>query len=335
MYSYIKKILFSLDPEIAHEFTLQSLRLLTLLGIDKLCKPMVSKPCEVMGLRFSNPLGLAAGLDKNGDFIDALAALGFGFIEIGSITPKPQSGNPKPRLFRLVKEQAIINRMGFNNKGVDYLIERLKKTKYQGILGINIGKNRDTPIENALDDYLFVLQRVLPYASYVTINLSSPNTEKLRDLQHGELLRSLLKNLKLAQAEYMLQHKKYVPLVVKISPDLTQAELAEMAEIFLSEKVDGVIATNTTLSRLGVENSSFVKESGGLSGKPLFTHSTQIIKQLNELLQNKIPIIGCGGIFSPEDAKEKVAAGASLIQLYTGLIYQGPDLIRSIVSQCP
>lgn len=327
MYSYIRKILFSLDPETAHGLTLNLLQGLEKLRIAQIFPERISSPRNVFGLDFPNPVGLAAGLDKNGDYIDALAILGFGFIEIGSITPRPQSGNPKPRLFRLVKEFAMINRMGFNNKGVDYLIERLKKKKYQGILGINIGKNRDTPLEKALDDYLFVLKRVLPFASYITINISSPNTEGLRDLQHGEYLRTLLRELKKEQAEFQ---QKYVPLLIKISPDLMPDEIMKMAEIFLEEKIDGVIATNTTTSRHGVEYSPYAAELGGLSGKPMLMHATDILKQFHEILQDKIPLIGCGGISSVEDAKAKMAAGASLIQLYTGLIYQGPGLVREL-----
>lgn len=330
-YSIIRKILFCFDPETAHYLTLAGLQFAEKLGCARFVKRSISVPRDIMGLHFPNPIGLAAGLDKNGDYIDALAMLGFGFIEIGSITPKPQPGNPKPRLFRLTNDEAIINRMGFNNKGVDYLIERLKQTKYKGILGINIGKNRDTPLEKALEDYLFVLRRVQPYASYVTINISSPNTEKLRELQQGELLRQLLQELKKEQIVFFNKQKKYVPLVVKIAPDFIGNELAEMAEIFLETKIDGVIATNTTLSRSGVEYSAFGQEAGGLSGKPLTALSTEIIKQLHKRLENKIPIIGCGGIMNANDAKEKLAAGASLLQLYTGLIYQGPGLLASIV----
>lgn len=325
LYSLFRKILFCFDPETSHALSLNLLSYLEKLNLTRIHR--IDHPKTVMGLSFSNPVGLAAGLDKNGDYIDALATLGFGFLEIGSITPRPQPGNPKPRLFRLIKESAIINRMGFNNKGVDYLIERLKQTKYRGILGINIGKNRDTVLANALDDYLFVMKRVLPFASYITINISSPNTEGLRDLQHGEYLRTLLRELKKEQANYK---EKYVPLVVKISPDLTFDEISHMANIFLEEKIDGVIATNTTISRDGVEHSPFATELGGLSGKPLLLQSNMILQQFHQLLQSKIPLIGCGGIFSADDAKAKSDAGASLVQLYTGLIYQGPRLVREL-----
>ncbi len=327
-YSLIKKILFCFDPETSHTLSLDLLYYLEKLGLTHLLPNQINNPSTVMGLDFPNRVGLAAGLDKNGDYIDALATLGFGFLEIGSITPRPQPGNAKPRLFRLVNESAIINRMGFNNKGVDYLVERLKQTRYKGILGINIGKNRDTSLDNALDDYLFVMKRVLPYASYITINISSPNTEGLRDLQHGEYLRTLLRELKKEQAQYKT---KYVPLLVKISPDLTSHEVSQMAEIFLAENIDGVIATNTTTSRNGVEHSSFAAELGGLSGKPLLLPSTMILQQFHQLLQQKIPIIGCGGIASVDDAKEKIHAGASLVQIYTGFIYQGPGLVRALV----
>ncbi len=328
-YSLIRKLLFRLDPETAHRVTLKALNLAHTLGITSQFRKTYS-PREVMGLPFDNIVGLAAGLDKNGDYIEALGALGFGFIEVGTVTPKPQSGNLLPRLFRLREQEAIINRMGFNNKGLDYLVARLKESKYTGVLGVNIGKNRDTPLEQAEDDYLLGFRRVALYASYVTINISSPNTSGLRDLQQGELLRSLLQNLKNEQAIFYDLNKRYVPLVVKIAPDLSKEELQTIAEILLEQKMDGVIATNTTISREGVEDSPFAKETGGLSGKPLTQRSTEIIKQLHAILQDEIPIIGCGGIFSPEDAQEKLAAGAKLIQIYTGLIYQGPGLIKQL-----
>ncbi len=334
-YAFIKKILFCLDPERAHHVTLKTLNLAQKLRLTQLLPSVAHSPRTVMGLQFSNPIGLAAGLDKNGEYIDALAALGFGFIEVGTITPRPQPGNLLPRLFRLPEQEAIINRMGFNNKGVDYLVEQLKKTKFTGILGVNIGKNKDTSIENAVTDYVHVLRRVISFASYITINISSPNTENLRQLQHGELLKNLLNTLKAEQAMFSTNTNKYVPLVVKISPDLTQDELAQMCQIFLAEKIDGVIATNTTVSRDGVELSPFATEMGGLSGKPLMMRSTEVIKQLRVLLNNQIPIIACGGISSAEDAQEKIAAGANLIQIYTSLIYQGPRLVRDISKKCP
>lgn len=329
-YSLFKSIIFQCSPEASHYLTLEGLRIANLVGLTCFY-PKISLPRNLMGINFPNPVGLAAGLDKNGDYIEALASLGFGFIEIGTVTPKPQTGNPLPRLFRLIKEEALINRLGFNNKGLDYVVERLTKTSYKGILGVNVGKNRDTPIEKGVDDYALGFRRVAPFASYVTINISSPNTPGLRDLQHGDLLQTLLRTLKQEQT----QQKKYVPLVVKIAPDLDENEIKDLASILLTEKIDGVIATNTTVSREGVEGSEYKNEIGGLSGKPLFSRSTDILKKLHALLQDKIPIIGCGGISSVDDAKAKMEAGASLIQLYTGLIYQGPSLITKIAqSQC-
>jgi dihydroorotate dehydrogenase len=325
MYQLLRKYLFSLDPEKAHQLTLDSLWMAEKLGLCKLLIKPIVKPVTVMGLTFPNILGLAAGLDKNGDYIDALGSLGFGFIEIGSLTPRPQSGNPKPRLFRLNAENAILNRMGFNNKGVDYAVRQLQKIKYRGILGINIGKNKDTPNERALDDYVDVFRKIAHFASYVTINISSPNTENLRELQHGDMLQTLLRGMKKEQAIFLEHHRKYIPLVVKISPDLNQNELKRMADIFLQEKIDGVIATNTTMTTTKKEG------AGGVSGQPLMSLSTHILKQLHELLQNQIPIIGCGGIFSAENAHEKLANGASLLQVYTGLVYRGPGLIKEIL----
>jgi dihydroorotate dehydrogenase len=329
-YRWLKKILFRLNPETAHALTLNGLALLEKLKLTKLLPLPAAESHEVMGLSFPNRIGLAAGMDKNGDYIDALAALGFGFIEVGTVTPKPQHGNPRPRLFRLPEQEAIINRMGFNNKGVDYLVQRLQQTKFKGVLGVNLGKGRDTPIEHAADDYLYGLHQVWPYASYVTINISSPNTENLRQLQQIDLLRDLLRALKSAQALYSQQSGKYVPLVVKIAPDLAAEQVTQMAELFLAEKIDAVIATNTTLSRDGVEGSVWAQESGGLSGKPLFTPSTTIVQQLHSVLADKIPIIACGGIMTVEDAQAKFAAGASLLQIYSGLIYRGPGLIREL-----
>lgn len=329
MYNLLKKILFSFPPEFSHDFTLRALNLAHALKLTSFIKKQ-SAPKKVMGLHFQNPIGLAAGLDKNGDYIDALASLGFGFLEIGTVTPKPQPGNPKPRLFRLPEDEALINRLGFNNKGVDYLIERVKQKKFTGILGINIGKNRDTPIENAVQDYLLCFQKVYPWASYVTINISSPNTSGLRDLQQTELLQNLLRTLKEEQKKLFTAHQKYVPLAVKISPDLSDEELQVLGEVVLQEKMDAVIATNTTLSRENLKNTQFAAEAGGLSGKPLSARSTHVIKMLNAILQNQIPIIACGGIFSKEDAAEKLAAGASLLQIYTSFIYRGPKVVQEL-----
>jgi len=326
-YSLIKKLLFLLPPETSHTVALEALRFSNFLNFKNPI-PISTIPIHLLGLNFPNLIGLAAGLDKNGDYIDALAHLGFGFIEVGTVTPKPQAGNPKPRLFRLVEQEAIINRMGFNNKGVDHLVERLKKITYKGILGINIGKNKDTPLDLAIDDYLLGFKRLSPFASYVTLNISSPNTPSLRDLQQEDLLRSLVKSLKAEQAK----QSRYVPLVVKIAPDLSLQQLEEMTDIFLAEKIDGIIATNTTLSRENIESSPFKNEAGGLSGAPLKTKSTEIIQQLNSFLKGRIPIIGCGGITNSEDAKEKLAAGASLLQVYTGFIFKGPALVKDIAS---
>lgn len=330
MYSVIKKILFQLDPETSHTFSLRSLEFIERLGLLRLLSPIPANPRSIMGLTFKNPIGLAAGLDKNADFVDALSALQFGFIEIGTVTPKAQEGNPKPRLFRLTKEEAIINRMGFNNKGVDYVAMKLKKMRYRGILGINIGKNKDTPIENALDDYLIGFRKLWSFASYITINISSPNTPGLRDLQQSDLLNHLLHALKKEQSLIFKTHQKYVPLVVKISPDLSTQELEELASIVLQQQMDGVIATNTTIDREGVLTSPYAKEVGGLSGKPLTMRSTQIIAKLHAILQNKIPIIASGGVMDIKTAQEKLAAGASLLQVYTGFIYQGPRIIRDL-----
>lgn len=329
LYDLIRPLVFQLDPETAHNLTLSSLDRLQRLGLTSLIAPRVeNRPRTVMGLTFPNPVGLAAGLDKNGDHIDGLAALGFGFIEVGTVTPRPQPGNPQPRLFRLPEAGAIINRMGFNNDGVDKLIANVQRAKYRGILGINIGKNFDTPIENAVDDYLIGLRKVYPHASYVTVNISSPNTKNLRQLQQADELERLLDALKTAQEKLAAEHGKHVPLVLKIAPDLDTTEIIAIADLLLKYRFDGVIATNTTLSRQGVENLPHGSETGGLSGAPLRTKSTSVIKQLSLALEGKIPVIGAGGIMEGLDAEEKVRAGASLVQLYSGLIYRGPELVK-------
>jgi len=292
-----------------------------------LAPPPANDPRTVMGLTFPNPVGLAAGLDKNGAYIDALAALGFGFIEIGTITPLPQPGNPKPRLFRLPEAQAIINRMGFNNDGVDALIANVKRAKYRGVLGINIGKNALTQMERAADDYLACLRKVYAHASYVTINISSPNTKNLRQLQGGDELDALLAQLKTEQEKLAQQHGRYVPLAVKIAPDLDSVQIKQIAALLVKHRIDGVIATNTTLSREGVENLPHGAEPGGLSGAPVRDKSTAVIRQLAAELRGALPIIGVGGIMSGADAAEKIHAGASLVQIYSGLIYRGNSLI--------
>jgi len=331
MYSVLKKILFQLDPETSHHVALHFLQLANLTHLPRLLYKAPAQPCTVMNLHFKNPIGLAAGLDKNADYIDALAALDFGFIEIGTVTPKPQTGNPLPRLFRLTEQEAIINRMGFNNKGIDYVVARLEKTKYRGILGINIGKNKDTPLEHAIDDYLMGFRAFWKYASYITINISSPNTPGLRDLQQDDILNALLITLKQEQQTIFLNHKKYVPLVVKISPDISGEALNAMASVFLKQKIDGVIATNTTIERNNVEHSPYKNESGGLSGRPLLEKSNQIVSQLYALLQDNIPIIASGGVMDKASAKQKFAAGAKLVQVYSGFIYSGPVIVKQLL----
>lgn len=326
LYSLIKPILFSLDPEFAHYATLK------LLQTTHRLKPqptLTTQPAEVMGIQFPNRIGLAAGLDKNGQYIDALGKLGFGFIEIGTVTPKPQSGNPKPRLFRLVDEKAIINRMGFNNRGVEALVNHVKQSKYPGVLGINIGKNKDTPNASAIEDYLYCLAKVYAYADYITINISSPNTQGLRDLQHKDELQRLLEAIKVKQLE-LAEQSQYTPIAVKIAPDLSGDDISNIANIVKQSEIDAVIATNTTIDKNTISRSKYAKEDGGLSGQPLTQKSTQIISLLADSLGSKIPIIGVGGIMSVADAQDKLNAGASLVQVYTGLIYQGPQLIKQL-----
>lgn len=331
IYSLLRPLFFTLPPETAHNFTLNTLYALKRLKLAKLVFGKIPHaPCTVMGLNFPNPVGLAAGMDKNAQYIDSLASLGFGFIEVGTVTPRPQSGNPKPRLFRIPAAQAIINRMGFNNEGLDKLVDNVQKAHFSGILGINIGKNFDTPLEKAVDDYLIGLHKVYAHADYVTVNISSPNTPGLRQLQHGEELDRILNALKQAQLQLAEQHDKYVPLAIKIAPDLSEAELTMIANKLLAYDIDGVIATNTTLSRLSVENLSYANEKGGLSGAPLTVPATQVVQQLSTILQGKIPIIAAGGVMSAADAQAKLQAGASLVQIYTGLIYRGPALVKEI-----
>lgn len=286
------------------------------------------KPVKIMGLSFPNPVGLAAGFDKNGQYIAELASLGFGFIEIGTITPKAQAGNLPPRLFRYPKEKALINRMGFNNLGLEAITKILEKSEHTCILGINIGMNKDTALKHAYKDYLSCFNRLANFADYITINISSPNTSGLRKLQEEKYLTKILYKLKAAQNNFYTRNKKYVPLVVKVSPDLTTEQIAKMARLFLDFQIDGIIATNTSIN---IKINAINGPHGGISGKPLFKQSTKIIQEFYSLLENKIPIIGCGGIFSSDDAYEKILAGAQLVQIYTGLIYKGPALIKSIV----
>ena len=329
MYTLLRPALFRLSPETAHHLTLASLQAASSLGLSGLMTPKIADdPRTVMGLSFPNPVGLAAGLDKNGECIDGLAALGFGFIEVGTITPLPQPGNPKPRLFRLPEASAIINRMGFNNHGVDTLIANVKLANYQGILGINIGKNAATPIEHAASDYLICLRKVYPHADYIAVNISSPNTKNLRELQNDAALNDLLAQLKHEQQILSDKHGKYVPLALKIAPDLTDEQIAQIARLLMQHSLDGVIATNTTLSREGVEHLPHAGETGGLSGLPVRDKSNRVIRKLAAQLQGALPIIGVGGILSGADAVEKIQAGASLVQIYSGLIYRGPALVK-------
>jgi dihydroorotate dehydrogenase len=329
-YTLIRPLLFALDAECAHELTLQTLAVTSSLGLGN-PPPVSAKPVSVMGLEFPNRVGLAAGLDKNGVAIDGLAGLGFGFIEVGTVTPRPQPGNPKPRLFRLPEQEAIINRMGFNNEGIDALLRRLPGRRYQGILGINIGKNFDTPIENAADDYLIGLEKAYPAAAYITVNISSPNTKNLRQLQGSSELDALLGALKERQAVLAEHHGKYVPLALKIAPDLDADQISNIADALRRHRIDGAIATNTTLSREGVETSPLAKEAGGLSGTPLFEKSTAVIHQLSKALAGELPIIAAGGITSGERARAKIDAGAALVQIYSGLIYRGPRLVGECI----
>lgn len=329
MYSLARPLLFSLAPERAHELTLSMLKSAHKMGAIR--QTVAAKPVTCMGIEFPNPVGLAAGLDKNGAYIDALAGLGFGFIEIGTITPKPQEGNPKPRLFRIPQAKAIINRMGFNNDGVDQLVENVKAAKFKGILGINIGKNATTPVEDAVSDYLVCLEKVYNYASYITVNISSPNTKNLRSLQSGHALTELLETLKKRQLELAEELQHYVPLVLKVAPDLEASDIEFIASQLLQFKIDGLIVTNTTLSREGVEGLPFGGEAGGLSGAPVFEKSTACLAAFSKILQGKIPLIGVGGILSGEQAVAKQQAGASLVQIYSGMIYTGPTLIKDCV----
>lgn len=332
LYPFLRPLLFSLDPETAHEVTLKLLNLAHTSGIGKLIYPTIKdKPITVMGLNFKNPVGLAAGMDKNGDYIQALDALGFGFLEIGTVTPRPQVGNPKPRLFRLPEHQAIINRMGFNNLGIDHLLDQAKQSAYSGILGINIGKNFDTPIENAIDDYLIGLRKAYASASYITINISSPNTKNLRQLQQGDEVKALIATLKDEQLKQQQAHGFYVPLAIKIAPDLNDDEIVHIARLLLEFEIDGVIATNTTIARDQITGHPLANEAGGLSGAPVKDKSTHVVRGLAIELNRKVAIIAAGGILSAADAQEKLDAGANLLQVYSGLIYRGPQLIEDIV----
>jgi dihydroorotate dehydrogenase len=332
LYALARPYLFSLDPEAAHNLALPSLKRAAALGLTRLLPRPKPDPRTVMGITFPNPVGLAAGLDKDGAYIDGLAALGFGFIEVGTVTPRAQPGNPQPRMFRLPRAHAIINRMGFNNGGVDAFVANVQASKFyqnkEGVLGLNIGKNADTPIERAADDYLHCLEKVYPYASYVTVNISSPNTKNLRQLQGGSELDALLTRLKDAQRRLADQHMRYVPIAVKIAPDIDSEQVKAIAAALVENDMDAVIATNTTISRAAVNGMPHAEEAGGLSGTPVFEASNAVIRELKKQLGGALPIIGVGGILSGRDAQVKIEAGASLVQLYTGLIYRGPALIR-------
>lgn len=326
MYSIIRPCLFKMDAEKAHRMALSVLKY-----VPKNCFPQPAKnPIKILGMNFDHPVGLAAGLDKNGDYLNALAKLGFSFIEVGTVTPKPQSGNPLPRLFRLPEQRAIINRMGFNNHGVEILVSNIKQSHYRGILGINIGKNRDTALNNAIDDYLFCMRAVYSYASYITINISSPNTPDLRQLQKGVYFSSLLEGLQREQRKLSDVHQRHVPFVIKISPDEEEETLKEMTEAMLHYGIEGIIATNTTSRKEYFTDLSKVMKQGGLSGEPLCHLSTKCLRLLKSYVGKEIALIAVGGVHDLASAQEKIDAGASLIQLYTGLIYEGPNLITSL-----
>jgi dihydroorotate dehydrogenase len=331
VYALAKPFFFCLDAERAHDLGLAAVETAYRTGLNSLlsAKP-APLPTRVFGVDFPNPVGLAAGLDKNGTHIDALASLGFGFIEIGTTTPRPQSGNPKPRMWRLPEHEAVINRLGFNNDGVDALLRNADRSKFRGVLGINIGKNKDTPNERAIDDYLFCLERVYARATYVTVNISSPNTQGLRDLQEEETLTRFIGTLREAQERLASKHGRK-PMLLKIAPDLGDAELDGMAAVLLDAGIDGVICTNTTIDHSRVQGAPHAEETGGLSGKPLFDKATSVLRKMTDRIGRKIPVVGVGGILSGADAVAKMDAGASLVQFYTGMIYRGPNLIEECV----
>ncbi len=333
VYPFLKKLLFNLDAEKTHDLCLKWLKISHRLGLTRFLPKPVPAPCRAMGLEFENPVGLAAGFDKNGDYIDALAALGFGFIELGTVTPRPQPGNPSPRLFRIPEHQAIINRMGFNNKGVDYLVSKIKKCSFPGVIGVNIGKNLTTDVTHAHEDYLYCFQRAYPHADYVTINISSPNTPGLRNLQLKDHLGALLGLIQTERKKLFQMYHRHVPVVVKIAPDLTDTEIFSFTEIFQKSGLDGVIATNTTLSREGIETSGIAHEQGGLSGAPLRNRALHVLKILKNTLDNHTTLIASGGIMTADDALQRLTSGAKLVQLYTGLVYSGPGMVNETVEK--
>ncbi|MGQ0751186.1 MAG: quinone-dependent dihydroorotate dehydrogenase [Betaproteobacteria bacterium] len=331
MYSLLRPLLFALDAETAHRLTLDALNGLHRLGLLRSAASPASCARDIMGLRFPNPVGLAAGLDKDARYIDSLAGLGFGFVEVGTVTPRPQPGSSRPRLFRIEQANAIINRMGFNNDGVDRLVENVRRARFRGVLGINIGKNFDTPLERAADDYVHCLRKVYPHASYVTVNISSPNTAGLRQLQEAAALESLLADIMAAHARLADQHGRRVPVALKIAPDLDDTQVQVIADLLQRHGVDAVIATNTTLARNGVAALPYGNEAGGLSGGPLTGRASNAVRALSRALAGAIPVIGVGGIMTGRDAMDRVVAGASLVQLYTGLIYRGPSLVQECI----
>ncbi|MEZ5461759.1 quinone-dependent dihydroorotate dehydrogenase [Dokdonella sp.] len=332
MYGLARSLLFCLDAERAHDLSLKAIETAYRTGLNPLVatRPR-ALPTNVFGIKFDNPVGLAAGLDKNAAHIDALGALGFGFIEVGTTTPRAQPGNPKPRMFRLPEHQAVINRLGFNNGGVDALVANVERSRFKGVLGINIGKNKDTPNENAIDDYLFCLERVHALAGYITVNISSPNTQGLRDLQEEETLRRLIGGICEAGEAHASRHGKRTPILLKIAPDLSELELDSIAEVLLASSIDGLICTNTTTERALVAGHRHAGEAGGLSGKPVFEKSTAVLRGMADRLDGRLPLIGVGGICIGSDAATKIDAGASLVQFYTGMVYKGPALIGDSV----
>lgn len=335
LYPALKPWLFRMDPERAHEWTTRMVRLahgLGLLTLGKSAQEGEGRPVECLGLTFPNALGLAAGMDKNATCVDAWGAVGFGFVEVGTLTPRPQPGNPKPRLFRLPEHEALINRMGFNNHGIDAAVNRLEKRRFKGLVGVNIGKNFDTPNESAVNDYLYGLRAAYAVADYIVVNISSPNTKGLRDLQGEEAIRRLVGPLKAEQAKLAAQHGRKVPLLVKIAPDLEDVHIQALARVFNELQVEGVIATNTTIARAAVQGHPLAGEQGGLSGAPVRERSTEVIRAFRELLRPDLPIIGVGGILSGADAVEKIRAGAALVQVYSGLVYRGPQLVADVVA---
>ena len=329
-YGLVRKALFAVDPETAHELTLEALKLGHWTGATRLLCREQHQPVQCMGLEFPNPVGVAPGLDKNADCFEALGDLGFGFVEVGTVTPRPQPGNPKPRVFRLAEANAMINRLGFNNKGVDYLVGKVKSHRFRGVLGINIGKNFDTPNENAADDYLHCLEKVYPYADYVTVNISSPNTKNLRELQGEDELDALLGALARRRAELADEHDRCAPMALKVAPDLEDGAVEAIAQVVSHHRMDAVIATNTTIDREMVAGLQHADETGGLSGAPLKEKADRVLGELRRALPKEIAMIGVGGITTGQDAVDKLKLGADLVQFYTGMVYRGPEL----VSEC-